>query len=53
MEDKHRYLLEEYLEDGIDYSANTIIKSDEDDLKQLAADSFETGWNECLKHINN
>lgn len=43
--------LDDYLENGIDYSANTIIKADDEDLKQLASDSFETGWNECNKEL--
>lgn len=35
--------LEEYLDNGINYNANTIKNADVDDLKQLAADSFFYG----------
>jgi len=38
---------EKYLNEGINYSANTIKRADQEDLEQLASDSFETGWNEA------
>ena len=47
---------EKYLNEGINYSANTIKKADQGDLEQLASDSFETGWNEArdfYKKFNN
>lgn len=36
--------LNDFLEDGIDYNANTIYKADKGDLQQLAVDSFHAGY---------
>jgi hypothetical protein len=43
-EEKYNKLLEEYLDDGINYQANTIRKANSDDLAQLASDSFHQGY---------
>jgi hypothetical protein len=48
--DNYDKLLEVYLEDGINYEANTIKKADIDDLKQLAADSYFYGWHAALEN---
>lgn len=44
--------LDYYLENGIDYYANTIIKADNGDLEQLSADSFHEGWNKAKEYFN-
>jgi len=44
--------LEEYLSEGIDYQANTIMKADKGDLEQLSADSFHTGWYKAIEYFN-
>ena len=44
--------LEEYLEEGINYGANTIKNADHGDLEQLAADSFHTGWYKAMEYFN-
>ena len=41
-------LLDNYLDNGIDYRANTIIKADVGDLQQLASDSYQQGWSDAL-----
>lgn len=41
---KYDIALEKYLNNGIDYWANTIVKADQGDLEQLAADSYWQGW---------
>ena len=42
--------LEEYLSEGIDYHANTIMKADKGDLEQLSADSFHAGWLKAMEY---
>ena len=57
--DKHRIIdsdeydeaLNEYLDNGINYCANTIIHADDEDLEQLAADSFFSGCAFILKEL--
>lgn len=44
--------VEKYLKEGINYHANTIKKADQDDLEQLAADSFHEGWYKALEYFN-
>jgi len=41
---KYDEMLEIYLNEGINYSANTIKKAKQGDLEQLAADSYWQGW---------
>jgi len=50
--EKYQKALNEYLNNGINYSANTIKNADVDDLQQLAADSFYYGCVFGLNHIN-
>ena len=40
--------LENYLQHGVDYGANTISKTKIEDLQQLIADSYFQGWNDAL-----
>ena len=53
--DKEKYdLLDKatdfYLDDGINYGANTIASADEGDVRQLASDSFFYGAMEIIKN---
>ncbi len=41
--EKYNEALEKYLSEGIDYDANTIKNAKQEDLEQLAADSFYYG----------
>lgn len=53
--DDERYEAElaAYLEDGINYNANTIGKADQGDLEQLAADSFWYGYKAAAERFRN
>jgi hypothetical protein len=44
---KYNTMLEKYLSEGIDYTANTIFKAEQGDLEQLAADSYWQGWQDA------
>lgn len=44
MENNYERELEIYLNEGINYGANTIKNADPEDLKQLASDSSHRGW---------
>ena len=48
----YNLILEKYLNEGINYHANTISKADIGDLQQLASDSFYEGFL-CANNINN
>lgn len=45
--------LNNYLNDGINYGANTIKNADIGDLQQLAADSFFYGYLLAVKRFKN
>ena len=49
-ENKMEQEVEIYLEEGIDYNANTILLADEGDVKQLAYDSFWKGWVKAMEY---
>jgi len=53
--DDERYEAElaAYLEDGINYGANTICKADQGDIEQLAADSFWYGYKAAVERFQN
>lgn len=53
--DDERYEAElaAYLNDGIDYGANTIGKADQGDLEQLAADSYFAGYKAAVERLAN
>ena len=40
--------LEDYLQNGVDYLANTISNAEIEDLQQLISDSYFQGWNDAL-----
>lgn len=42
-----------YLNDGVNYGANTISKADQGDLEQLAADSFFAGYRAAVERLTN
>ena len=52
-DDVYNFELSKYLNDGINYSSNTISKADIGDLQQLAADSFFYGYMLAVKRFKN
>lgn len=52
-DERYEAELATYLNDGIDYNANTIGKADQGDLEQLAADSFFAGYKAAVERLTN
>ena len=52
-DERYESELAAYLNDGIDYGANTISKADPGDLEQLAADSFFAGYKAAVERLTN
>lgn len=52
-DERYEAELDAYLNDGINYGANTIRKADQGDIEQLAADSFFAGYKAAVERLTN